>query len=79
MDEQIGDNEPFGIPCGTSMCKHCCIEKYLTCGAEIDCDDTFSLSMLVLIASIMVLIFTIMSYLLFVHHFGSSAYFNRMA
>ena len=51
----------------------------MTCGAEIDCDDSFSMTMLVVVASVMVMFFTILSYLLFVHHFGSTKYFDRMA
>ena len=78
-DLEQPDGEPFGIPCGTNMCKHCCIEKFMTCGAEIDCDDSFSMTMLVVVASVMVMFFTILSYLLFVHHFGSTKYFDRMA
>ena len=68
-----------GIPCGKNLCAQCCIEEYEICGASIDCDDYFTLQMFTVVASTMIFLGSIMSYLLYIKYLGGADYFNRMS
>jgi hypothetical protein len=68
-----------GIPCGKNLCAQCCIEEYEICGASIDCDDYFTLQLFTVVASTMIFLGSIMSYLLYIKYLGGATYFNRMS
>jgi len=71
--------EQIGIPCGRYLCVKCCVEKYMICGAEIDCDESFNMKLVMIVVAVLFGLMLVVSYLLFIKHFGNKKTSHRMA
>jgi len=66
--------ERIGIPCGRYLCVSCCVEEYMECGADIECNPAIKTKFLMIIGGIAIALLVLISYLLLVKKFNGKKY-----
>ena len=69
----------IGIPCGQFMCVSCCIEEFMVCGAEVECDASFNSKLVFIVLGVTLALVSIAAYLVAVQVYGSKNYTDIMA